>query len=188
MMLGTSTCNCQTLPQKLHAFPTSSNLWIMREQKTLALARMLQTHTEESGCPSRVLCEEAWELQQCMAPLLVLNGNKIVEVSLLKSIEGECGTSPMPEEEATLLGNTIPDTETPQVPEQLEICEQVQPAEQTVAPTASLPPPPSPPSPLPSLKAKKSQERATRVDAIGATQWVQSYLENYRVPKWWREF
>ena len=47
----------------------------------------------------------------------------------MESIEGECGTSPMPEEEATFLGNIKPDIELPQVPEQLEIHEQVEPAE-----------------------------------------------------------
>ena len=65
----------------------------------------------------------------------------------------------MPEEEATLLGdikpNIKPVIEAPQVLEQLDIHEQAQPAEQTVAPTASLPSPPSPSSPLPSPKSKK---------------------------------
>ena len=57
---------------------------------------------------------------------------KIVEASLLRPIEGECRTSLTPEEEATLLGNIKPEIkhkiELPQVPEQLEICGQVQPA------------------------------------------------------------
>ena len=124
-----------------------------------------------------------------MAPLLALNCDEIVEASLLKSIDGEWETSPMPEEEATLLDNVKPDIKVPQVPEQLEVLEQVQPAEQTVTPTASLPSPPSPPSFLPSQKAKKPQNRATGVDPIGPTKWVWSYLEeNYRVSKWWREF
>ena len=108
-----------------------------------------------------------------------------------------CRTSSMPEEEAAVLGDIKPDIkqdikhdiELPQVPEQLEICEQIQPAEQTAAPTASLPSPPSQPSPLPSQKARKPQKRTTRADTISATQWVWAYLEeNYRVSKWWREF
>ena len=74
-----------------------------------------------------------------MAPLLVLNGNEIVEATVLRSIGGECGTSPTPEEEeATLLGDIKHDIkpkikyklkpkikhhiELLQVPEQLEIC------------------------------------------------------------------
>ena len=80
-------------------------------------------------------------------PLLILNGNEIAEASLLRPIKGECGTSPAPEEEATLLGDIKPKikhkTEPPQVPEQLEIHEQVQPVEWIAAPTASLPTPPS---------------------------------------------
>ena len=66
---------------------------------------MLQAHAEESGCPTGVLCEVVWEMQWCMAPLLVLNSSDIVEASLLKSVEGEHRTSPMPEEEAALLSN-----------------------------------------------------------------------------------
>ena len=102
--------------------------------------------------------------------LLVLNGNEIVEASLLRPIEGECRTSPTPEE-AILLGDIKHEIkceiELPQVPDQLEIHGQVQPAEQTATPTASLPSPPSQPSSLPSQKAKKHRERATRADAIG---------------------
>ena len=68
-----------------------------------------------------------------MVPLLVLNGNEIVEASLLRPIEGKCGVSPTPEDEATLLGNIKHEIkheiELPQVPRQLEIHEQVQPAE-----------------------------------------------------------
>ena len=109
--------------------PTSPNLWIMRGQKTLALARVLKAHTKESGCPTRVLYEVTWELQQCMAPLLVPKGDKIAEASLLKSVEGECRSFPIPEDEATLLSDNKPDIEMPQVPEQPEISEQVQPVE-----------------------------------------------------------
>ena len=105
-------------------------------------------------------------------------------------MEGEHGTCPMPEEEATLLGgikldiqsDVKPDIEVPQVPELLEIHEQAQPAEQTITPTASPPFPHSPPGLLPSPKAKKSQSRTTGADAIGAAQWVHSYLkDNFRL-------
>ena len=87
--------------------PASSNFRVMREQRTLALARVLQAHTKESGCPAGVLCDTARELQQGMAPLLALN-DEIVEASLLQPMEGEHRTSPMPEEEATLLANIKP--------------------------------------------------------------------------------
>ena len=175
----------------------SSNFRMMREQRTLALAWALQAHIKESSCPTGVHCEGARELQQCMALLLALNGDVMVEVSLLQSVEGEHRTSPMSEEEATLLCDIKPDIqsdikldiEAPQFLELLEICKQAQPAEWTITPTTSPPSSPSPPSPLPSPKAKKPQNRTTRADAIGATQWVHSYLEdNNRVPEWWREF
>ena len=101
--------------------PTSPNFQIMRQQKTLALARVLQAHDEESGFPTGVLCDVAWELQQCMAPLFIPNGDEIVEASLLRPIEGECRTSPTPEEESALLGeikaNIKPDIKLLQVPE-----------------------------------------------------------------------
>ena len=146
--------------------PTSSDFWIMRQQKTMALTRALQACTEESGFPTGVLCDVAWELQQCMAPLVVLNGDEIVEASLLRPIEAEHRTFPTPEEEATVLGDIKHEMKCKiglhPVPEQLEICEQVQPAEQIAAPTASLPSPPSQPSHLPSQKVKKPWERATR--------------------------
>ena len=74
----------------------------------MALARVLQAHAEESWFPTGVLCGAVWKLQWCMAPLLVLNSDEIVEASLLQPIEGECRTSPTPEEEATLLGNVKP--------------------------------------------------------------------------------
>ena len=177
--------------------PTSFNFWIMRQQKTMALARVLQACAEKSGVPTGVLCDVVWELQWDMAPLLVLNGNKIVEASLLRPIWGECRTPHTPEEEAALLGDIIPDLnheikhkiQLPQVPEQLEIYKQVQPVEQTATSTASLPSPPSQPSHLPPQKAKKPWERETGADIISAAQWVWAYIEeNYRVPKWWREF
>ena len=162
----------------------------MREQSTLALARALQFHAEESGCHAGVLCDAVRELQWCMPPLLALNGDEIVEASLLQPMEGEHGTSPMPEEEATLLGDIKsnihsdikPDVKAPHVPALLEI------QEQAIAPNASLSSL-SFPSPLPSPKTKKPRSRTTGADAIGAAQWICFYLEdNYRVPEWWREF
>ena len=91
----------------------------------MSLARVLQAYAEELGSPIRVLCDVTWKLQRCMAPLLILNGNKIVEASLLRPIEGEHRTSPTLEEEAILLGDIKPKikikTEPPQVPEQWKI-------------------------------------------------------------------
>ena len=85
--------------------PTSSYFWIMRKQKTMALAGALQACTEMSGFPSRVLCDAVWELQRCMALLLAFNSNEIVEAFLLRPVGGEHRPSPTPEEETTLLGD-----------------------------------------------------------------------------------
>ena len=144
--------------------PTSSNFQILRQRKNMALARVLQACAEESGSPSGVLCDVAQEIQWCMDPLLILNGNEIVEASLLRTVKGECGTSPTPEEEVTLLHDIKPKikhkTELPQVPEQLGIHEQVQPVEQTATPTASFLSPPSQTRHLPPQKANEPQEKA----------------------------
>ena len=59
--------------------PTSSDFWVMRQQKTMALAMVLQACTEESGFPTGVLCDAALEPQRYMAPLLALSGSEIVE-------------------------------------------------------------------------------------------------------------
>ena len=67
--------------------PASSNFWIMRQQKTVDIARAQQACAEESGFPRGVLCEVVRQLQWCLALLLFLNGDKIVEVSLLRPIE-----------------------------------------------------------------------------------------------------
>ena len=83
--------------------PTSSNFWIMRQQKAMALARPLKAHAEESW-----FLIGSSVMQQWMAPPIVLNGDEIVEATLLTPVEGECRTSPMPEEKATLLGDITP--------------------------------------------------------------------------------
>ena len=147
----------------------------------MALLRTLQACTKESGFPIGVLCDAAQELQQFMAPLSALNGEEIVDASLLRPAWGECRSSSTPEKKATLLGDHRCEIkckiEPPPVPEQLEICEFVQPAEWTAAPTASLPSSPSQPGHLPSQKAKKSLVRATQVDTINDVHWTSAYLE-----------
>ena len=51
----------------------------VREEKTLALAQRLQACTEGLGVPTGILCDTVWELQKCMAPLMTLSGNDIIE-------------------------------------------------------------------------------------------------------------
>ena len=67
-----------------------------------------------------------------MDPLLALSSDEIVKASLLRPIGEEHGTSPIPEEEAALLGKVKP----PQVPE-LEVHELVPPTEQSATPAPS---------------------------------------------------
>ena len=109
------------------------DFWAVRQKKTLALAQVLQTCTEESGFPTGVLCESVQELQKCMAPLMALSSDEIVKFSLLRPTGEEHGASPTPEEEAARLG----EVELPQVPEQLEVHELVHAAKQIATPAAS---------------------------------------------------
>ena len=42
--------------------------WVMRQEKTMALVCMLQACAKESGAPTGILCDAAWEIQRCMPP------------------------------------------------------------------------------------------------------------------------
>ena len=128
----------------------------------MALAWELQACAKESGFPTGVLCKSVWELQKCMAPLLSLSSDEIVEDSLLRPIRGEHLTFPTPEEEATL----VDEVKLPKVPEQLEVHEQVHPAEQIAVPTASPPSPPSQPSHLPFQKAKSPSKGSKQIQPV----------------------
>ena len=70
---------------------------VVRQEKTLALAQALQACAKGSGAQTGVLCNSAWELQKCVAPLMTLSRDNIVEASLFKSTEEECGISPTSE-------------------------------------------------------------------------------------------
>ena len=74
------------------------------EKKTFALTRALQTYTEVSRAQPGVLCGAVRELQQCMAPLMTIKGDDVMEASLLGPKEEEPGPSPTPEGEAALPG------------------------------------------------------------------------------------
>ena len=104
---------------------------------------MLQACAERSGVPTGVLCNVAQEYQKCMAPLINLIVDDIVEVSLLESPGQECETSPTLEEEATLLDKEHEPLEAPEAAasllECLEIPRPAEPMEQMNAPTTSAP-------------------------------------------------
>ena len=53
--------------------------------------------------PPGVLCNVAQDHQRCMVPLMHLEGDEIVEASLLRPADDEPGMSPTPAEEAVLL-------------------------------------------------------------------------------------
>ena len=120
------------------------DFWVMRQEKTLALAQALQACTKGSRAPTGVLCGCVWELQKCMTPLMTLSGDDIMVASLLKPTEEEHGTSPMQEEKAILLGEEVI---LPKVPgsllECLEISKLVEPVKQTNAASTSLAPSPT---------------------------------------------
>ena len=120
----------------------------------MALAKVLQAYTKESGYPTGVPCDPLWEQQRYMTPLLALNGNEISWGFPPDQWE-ENAESPLHQRmEAALLGDIKHEIELPWVPEPLEVHEQVQPAEQAATPTASLPSRPSQPSHFPPQKAK----------------------------------
>ena len=62
---------------------------------------------QELVVPAGILCELARELQRCIAPLMTLSGDDIMEASLLKPMADDQGTPPILEEEAALLGKEI---------------------------------------------------------------------------------
>ena len=70
------------------------HFWVIRQEKTLALARALQVCAEVFGAKTGILCRAIRELQQCMAPLMTLNGDNGMEASLLRPAEEESEPSP----------------------------------------------------------------------------------------------
>ena len=74
--------------------PGMRDFQTVRQVKTLALAWTLQQYAKRLGTPTGVLCNTAWELQRCMALLICLNKDEIVEASLLKPMDDGPRTSP----------------------------------------------------------------------------------------------
>ena len=122
--------------------------------------------------PTRVLYDSVSELQRCMAPLMCLSGDEIVEGSLFEPAGEEHRTSSTPEEEAYLQGEEPMPLETPkasslpecpEIPEPTEPLEQIdtqsgESTEQTDALSAYPHPSPAPqPSHHSSMKKKKPQ-------------------------------
>ena len=74
-----------------------------RKEKTLALAKALQSCCEQSGGPYSMLCGTAQDLQRCMVHLIWVKDFDVLEIPLLESADDESIVSLTPPEEAALL-------------------------------------------------------------------------------------
>ena len=83
--------------------PGLRDFWVTRQEETLALVQALQHCSREVRMPPGVLCDAAWGLQRCMAPLMQLDGDEIAEASLLRPTDDGPIAPPTSEEEAVLL-------------------------------------------------------------------------------------
>ena len=88
------------------------DIQVTRQEKTLALAQALQCCAERSRMPPKVLYDAALDLQRCMALLMHLEGDEIVEALLPGPADdipntGERGCTPGEEPEPQV-ANTFP--------------------------------------------------------------------------------
>ena len=132
----------------------------------------------------------ARELQWCMAPLMTLKGDDVVEASLLRPTGEVLGSSPTPEEEAALLNKEdAPATVSDPSPRPLEIPRLIEPGEWATTPTASAKPQFAPKPHCHPLKREKKLWRAIGIDTNNHSRWVHSYMEKDDcLPRWWEEF
>ena len=178
-------------------FTGTRDFWVNR-QETLALAKALQHCAERLGMPPKVLCDVAQDLQRCMAPLICLEGDEIVQALLLGPTDDGPRMSPILEEEAVLLGGEPEPQEATVLP-----CEH---PEETPKPeehvewfdTPCLPAPSaiaSGSSSNQSWDTRSAQHRArprclaTPDPLDNPNDWVLTYLaERDEIPNWWLEF
>ena len=161
-------------PQDFLPPTTTSDFQINRQAKMLALAQALQACTEASGAETGILCEAARELQQCMAPLMTLRGDYIVEATLLRPTKEGLGPLPTLEEETALLSDEDEPAE--------------EPTEWTTTPVT--PASSCPASILHSCPSQKG-EKLERIDVNpnNSSQWIQDHMKrDGRIPYWWEEF
>ena len=119
-----------------------------------------------------------------MAPLMTLNGDDVMEASLLRSVKEESGHSPTPEEETTLLGEGDGFSGAPgPAPLQGDIPRFVEPAEWITTPVTF-----TVLHSHPSFKREGSW-KGIDVNPNNSGQWVHAYLERDNwLPEWWEEF
>ena len=139
---------------------------------------------EASRAKPGVLCRAVRELQQCIAPLMTINGDNVLEASLLRPVEEESEPSPTPEEETALLtrGDELSGAPGP-TPQHAKDPKLIELAKQTATPVTA-----TEPHHHPSLRRGKSWE-GINVDPSNTSQWVSIYLKKDRwLPECWEEF
>ena len=129
-----------------------------RQEKTLALAKVLQACTEDLGSQQSFSASQHENFKSALPPNHPQQWWHCWGLPS-KAHWRQTQDTPTPEEEATLLGKEIKLPKVPGSPPwQLEIPRFVEPAKQSTTPSASYPSPAPQPSCLPSGKAKKSQQ------------------------------
>ena len=81
----------------------SWDLWKTRKENTLALAKALQSFSEWSSGPYSMVCGAVKDLQGCMANLMWLMEEDVLDIPLLEPVDDLLLATLTPEEEATLL-------------------------------------------------------------------------------------
>ena len=79
------------------------NIQEARKEQTLVLAKALQCCTEQAGGPSIMMCHVARVLHRCMAHLMGIKEEDVLEIPPLKPMCADSTVSPTPSEDATLL-------------------------------------------------------------------------------------
>ena len=137
--------------------PSTRDFWEKRKEETLGLAWALQHCAGGWGHLPRVLCDAAWNIQRCIASLMDLEADEIVEMSLLGPTDNGSRMSPTLAEEAVLLGDELEPQEAQKATtcphEHLGAPEPKEPAEQSYAPH-----PPAPSATTPGSSGNQSQD------------------------------
>ena len=99
--LSALCCNDFLLPGDLKG---SQDIWEIRKEKHLALAKALQTCSEQSGWPYSVMCSAARDFQGCMVDLMQFEEEDILDIQLLEPTDDLPPVYILtPEEEVTIL-------------------------------------------------------------------------------------
>ena len=147
----------------------------------------------EVGDASQSSCNAAWDLQRCMAPLMHLEGDEIMETSLLRPMDNGPWT---PAEEAVLLG----DEPEPQLAT-AHPCEHMEETPKDAVKQSDTPCPPVPSAVVSSASSNQShatrrawhrawpRHQATPDPLNNPNDWVLAYLaERDELPNCWWEF